>query len=165
MVNKSKMVNPTDSAKDEPSGQRRPSNLKVIPAALSDIPNIISVWYAAFNTPNLRQMFPDTPGVRKWWETANRDDIINKEHQTYLKVVDTAAGGRLVAYAKWDLGSMEERGPRVPPFNEEMDQEACRRFFGNMDHERKRLMGGRKHYCMYLFISVSPPPLVSNADQ
>lgn len=139
--------NPTDSVVDESAG--RPSNLKVIPASTSDIPDMISVWYAAFTSPSLRRMFPDTPSVRKWWEDGIREDLLRKPQQTYLKVIDTNAHGRMVAYAKWDLGSMEARGPRALPFDrEEMDREACGEFYARMDRERKRLMGDRKHYCM-----------------
>lgn len=109
-------------------------------------------------------MFPDTPGVRKWWEDGIREDILRKPQQTYLKVIDTNAHGRMVAYAKWDLGSMEERGPRALPFDrEEMDREACGEFYAHMDRERKRLMGDRKHYCISL-LSLCFLPLMASPD-
>lgn len=156
-----KPTNPTDSESATDSSTTRSSPLQIHQVRQSDIPTMINIWYKAFDTPSIRSMFPDTPGVRKWWEDDTHYNLQHHPQQKYLKVVDTTsnananANGRIVAYAKWDLGSMEERGPRTLPFTDEMDQVACNRFFGNMDHERRRLMSGRKHYCTYNHIHAS----------
>ena len=138
--------NPTDSAMDESTP--RPSGFKVIPVSTSDIPELVSIKNAAFAaTPETDQLFPDKPSVRKWWADGIEGDLLYKPQQSYLKVVDTKADGRIVAYAKWDLGSMEERGPRFAPFVDDMDHKSCGEFVEGMDRSRRRLMGDRKHYC------------------
>lgn len=116
-------------------------------AAMADL------WFAAFkDNPDIRRMWPDTPGTRKWWADANRGDILNKPFQRYIKVVDPGsvdADGRprVAAYAKWDLSMLEDRGDRYPPWHQDMPAEENDAFFAKEDAERKRVMGNLKHYC------------------
>lgn len=122
------------------------STLRVEPATVSDIEDITDIWYAAFGS-GLGDIFPDTPGVRQWWNDTNRHDLLRKPFQQYLKVVDTAAGGKLIAYAKWDFSTATERGSRFPPWHEEINGEQASRFFDALEDERKRLLGDNRNYC------------------
>ncbi|KAL4936408.1 hypothetical protein BDV06DRAFT_93617 [Aspergillus oleicola] len=134
----------------------KPTTLKLSPVTPSDIPTLTTIWFAAFTDPGLRRLWPDTPGVRGWWDEANSSDLQNKPFQKYVKVVDTAipasdrqgqAGeGRIVAYAKWDTSTPEERGRRYPPWHAEMPSDECDRFFEREESERGRLMGETRHY-------------------
>lgn len=123
--------------------------LHIEPIILDDIPQITELWYTVFGTPEMLHLFPDTPGLRQWWDGANRHDLQHKPAQKYLKAVDES--GKMVAYAKWDL-AVQERGERFPPWHAESDQEACERFFGGLDEGRERLVVGRKCYCMLIFL-------------
>jgi hypothetical protein len=68
-----------------------PSSLRLEPVTLDDIPEITKLWYAAMRDPfTLERISPDTPGVRQWWDDANRHDLLHKPFQHYVKVVDTA---------------------------------------------------------------------------
>ncbi|KAL2110471.1 hypothetical protein VUR80DRAFT_1147 [Thermomyces stellatus] len=89
----------------------------------------------------MRTLWPGTPGVRKWWADSIRDDLLNKPFHSYIKIVDTESADahgkpRLVAYAKWDMSTIEERGARL-------------------NSERWRVMGDRKRY--YLDSLVTHP--------
>lgn len=120
--------------------------LRIEPVTLEDIPQITELWYNIFSMPEMRALFPDTPGLRQWWDDTNRHDLLNKPGQKYLKVVDE--NGKMAAYAKWDL-DLDRRGDRFPPWHPDSDSKACDAFFGGMEVARLKLVGGRKHYCRY----------------
>lgn len=136
----------------------KPTTLKLEPATAEDIPAITSVWYAAFSTPAMLALFPDTPNVRRWWDDTNREDLLNNPFRVYLKVVDTAADNRLVAYGKWVLSMPDEDVSRFPAWPVDCDAKKNDDFFGALARERERLLGGTKNYCMFLFL---PPPIFS----
>lgn len=128
------------------------SGLRLESVTLDDIPALTEVWFAAFTDPELRRLWPDTPGVRGWWDEANRNDLLNKPFQRYIKIVDPQtldAHGRprIAAFAKWDLSMPEERGQRYPPWNKDMPATVCDLFFQREEKERRRVMGTEKHYC------------------
>ena len=128
------------------------NGLRLEPATLEDIPAITDLWFAAFTDPDFRRLWPDTPGVRKWWDDTNRNDMLTKPFQKYLKVVDPSAVGsdgrpRIVSYAKWDLAMIPDRGRRYLPWHEDMAIAECDEFFEREDRERMRVMGDEKHYC------------------
>lgn len=129
-----------------------PNTLRLEIATLDDVPALTELWFAAFTDPGMRRLWPDTPGVRKWWDDANRNDILNKPFQRYVKIIDpesTDARGRarIVAFAKWDLAMPEERGRRYPPWHKDMPAQDCDAFFQREESERRRVMGDQKHYC------------------
>lgn len=131
-------------------------SLRIEPVTLDDVPQITRLWYDIFSMPEMRRLFPDTPGLRQWWDDANRYDLLNKPGQKYLKAVDE--NGKMAGYAKWDF-ALEQRGDRFPPWHAESDREACDAFFGGLEKERLRLVGGKKHYCMSClkFPPIEPP--------
>ncbi|KAL6238443.1 hypothetical protein BDW75DRAFT_201360 [Aspergillus navahoensis] len=131
------------------------STLSLSPVLPPDIPALTDVWFAAFTDPAIRQLFPDTPGVRAWLTSANQHDLQYKPFQKYVKIVDSSARDehgqkreRIIAYAKWDLSTPEERGQRYPLWHCEMPAAECEEFFGREERERARVMGGTRHYCM-----------------
>ena len=129
-----------------------PGVLKLEVVPLDDIPALIELWYAAFTDPYILSLWPDSPGVRKWWDGAHRDDFVNKPFQRYVKVVDPTSTddqgkARLVAWAKWDLAMPDERGPRYPAWHEDMPAEQIEGFIGKLEGGRRRVMGDEKHYC------------------
>ncbi|WYZ37577.1 hypothetical protein EsH8_II_001083 [Colletotrichum jinshuiense] len=138
-----------------------PTALRLEMATLDDVPALTELWFAAFkDDAGIRRLWPDTPGVRKWWDDANRSDILNKPFQRYVKVIDPGsadAGGRarIAAYAKWDLSMPEGRGRRYPPWHGDMPGQLCDVFMQREEDERRRVMGDQKHY--YLDTLVTHP--------
>ncbi|KAL4762084.1 GNAT family N-acetyltransferase [Aspergillus foveolatus] len=130
-----------------------PSTLKLSPVLPADIPALTTVWFAAFTDPAIRQLFPDTPGVRWWLTAANQHDLHSKPFQKYVKIVDSSARDehgqeheRIIGYAKWDLSTPEERGSRYPLWHHDMPAAECEVFFEREDRERRRVMEGLEHY-------------------
>ncbi|KAE8349834.1 acyl-CoA N-acyltransferase [Aspergillus coremiiformis] len=121
------------------------SPLRLELATTEDIPEIIDLWYNAFNTPSILAMWPDTPGVRQWWDKANRDAMLYQPQEKYLKVVDTNTG-RIAAYARWSLQSAEDRGPRFPPWHSDMDPHRNTEFLDHLESNRARVVGGKKNF-------------------
>ncbi|KAF6796489.1 GNAT family [Colletotrichum sojae] len=127
------------------------NSLRLEEVTLEDVPQLTEVWFAAFTDPSLRRLWPDTPGVRRWWDEANRHDILRKPFQRYVKVVDPTAPDdrgrpRIAAFAKWDMSMPEDRGRRYPPWHEDMPGDVCDEFMQREERERRRVMGDEKHY-------------------
>ncbi|KAK1728201.1 acetyltransferase [Colletotrichum acutatum] len=136
--------------------------LKLEEATLDDIPALTETWFAAFADDEvIRRLWPDTPGVRAWWDEANGGDMAAKPFQRFVKVVDVmgkAGGGsrpRIAAWAKWDTSMPAERGRRYPPWAGDMPSEVCDLFFAREEGERARVMGDERHY--YLDTLVTHP--------
>ncbi|KAL5045914.1 hypothetical protein BDW71DRAFT_207898 [Aspergillus fruticulosus] len=129
------------------------STLRLSPMFPADIPDLTTIWFAAFTDPAIRQLFPDTPGVRAWLTAANQHDLHSKPFQKYVKIVDSSARDehgqkreRIVAYAKWDLSMPEERGERYPLWHCDMPAAECEEFFQREEREREGVTGGARHY-------------------
>ncbi|QKX57674.1 uncharacterized protein TRUGW13939_04792 [Talaromyces rugulosus] len=120
--------------------------MKIKTFTLDDIPNAIAMNYAAFPGAESQKMMPDTAGARQWWLDVYRHDYVNRrQHSQFVKVVETV-GGSMVAYARWDRASLEERGPRYPAWHADMNHAACNQFIEHSDGTRKRIMGADPHY-------------------
>lgn len=129
--------------------------LKLELATIEDVPELVRLWYNAFSIPSLLAIWPDTPGVRQWWESAIRYDMLHKPREKYLKVVDSQTG-RIAAYAKWSLETSKERGPRFPPWHPDMDARRNEEFFQRLEDVRNHLVGdGRKNFCKFAKSKVS----------
>ncbi|KAJ5702270.1 hypothetical protein N7488_009818 [Penicillium malachiteum] len=128
--------------------------LKIEPVTAGDSSTLADLWLVAFSDSHSRQLFPDTPGVRKWLEDVISHDILDHPFQHYMKIIDTESknnngGTPIVAYAKWDFSLPEERGPRYPPWHDDMPKDLCEAFVARGENNRRRIMGNTKHICMY----------------
>jgi hypothetical protein len=123
-----------------------------------DISAITELWYHVFSIPQNQNMFPDTPGVRQWWDDAHRQDILHNPHRRYLRVVDITSSGATAAYAKWDLNP-QQSGRRFPPWHEESDHQALNELFGMREKERNEFFGDEQFYCRCL-----APSLLTTSD-
>lgn len=131
------------------------SLLKLELVTVEDSSSLVDLWFAAFSDPGSRRLFPNTPGVRKWLEDAICQDLLQRPFQLYRKIVDPGSKDvngqpRIAAYAKWDLSKPEERGPRYPPWHDDMPKELCEPFVSRGENNRKRVMGDLRHICMFL---------------
>lgn len=133
-----------------------PNPLRLEPATLEDVDVLTELWYQAFTEPAMRHIWPDTPGVRKWWDEVARSDMLDRPYQRYMKIVepdsrDAHGRPRIVAFAKWDLAMAEERGRRWPAWHEDQPRQECEEFLATLERNRRRVMGEGKHYCMVVF--------------
>lgn len=122
------------------------STLALLPVTEEDLPVITKLWYASM--PPFEDIWPNTPAGHAWWDAANLAEL-DQPNRHYLKVVDTAADNRLIAYGKWDFAVFaEERGgPRFPPWCIDSKPEAGDKFVASLESERKRLCGDAPSYC------------------
>ncbi|KAJ5659569.1 hypothetical protein N7507_006020 [Penicillium longicatenatum] len=107
-------------------------------ATQDDIPSLSELWYKSFSIPINLLMFPNTPGIRAWWDEANGHDLLHNPHRKYLKIVDPA--GAVVAYAKWDLDP-QHSGARFPEWHAESDRKTCDLVYTDLDKEKKAFLG------------------------
>jgi hypothetical protein len=123
---------------------------EVEPAHTSDAPQMARVFTVAFSDPFNRTMFPPTEDVRVWVTENLMGGGGTQPHDVLLKVCDE--DGKIAAFAKWvlpvdadhDLHAEDEGN-----WPDSADKELCEVFFGTMDEDHRKLMGGRKHYCMF----------------
>ncbi|KAI3558266.1 acetyltransferase [Colletotrichum abscissum] len=161
---------------------KKENTLKLEEATLDDVPALTETWFAAFAGDEvISRLWPDTPGVRAWWDEANGGDMAAKTFQRFVKVVDVSSvatvtgtakaeggdrgggkgeeggggGPRIAAWAKWDTSMPAERGRRYPPWAGDMPSEVCDLFFAREEAERERVMGDERHY--YLDTLVTHP--------
>lgn len=124
--------------------------LTLEPVTEDDIPSLSALWYKSFSIPINLLMFPNTPGIRAWWDEANGHDLLHNPHRKYLKIVDPVPGS-VVAYAKWDLDP-QHSGARFPDWHAESDRATCDLVFTVLDEEKKAFFGERRFYCMWILL-------------
>ncbi|KAJ5929493.1 hypothetical protein N7454_006443 [Penicillium verhagenii] len=125
--------------------------LTLQPVTQADIPSLSELWYASFSIPINLLMFPNTPGVRAWWNEANGHDLLHNPHRKYLKIVDPAVPDAVVAYAKWDLDP-QQSGERFPAWHVESDRKTCELVFTGLEEERKVFFGDRRFYYLDMLV-------------
>ncbi|OZJ04495.1 hypothetical protein BZG36_02668 [Bifiguratus adelaidae] len=130
-------------------------------ATVEDIPDITQVYLQAFGKETLSiRMFPHTPGVRKWWEEANTDELLHNPHARFLKVVDADAEGgkeKIVGYAKYVVpvdGKMKIEDVSAITWPEDSDADLCNLFFGQLDNNKKKIMGDRTYIVLELLATL-----------
>ncbi|KAJ6083965.1 hypothetical protein N7486_010765 [Penicillium sp. IBT 16267x] len=126
------------------------ASLTLQPVTQDDIPSLSELWYKSFSIPINLLMFPNTPGIRAWWNEANGHDLLHNPHRKYLKIVDPVPGA-VVAYAKWDLDP-QHSGARFPDWHEESDRETCDLVFTVLDKEKKVFFGERRFYYLDMLV-------------
>jgi hypothetical protein len=127
-----------------------------------DLPTLTEIYMSSFTDLISLAMFPHTATLREWWTAMNSKEIGDPGAQ-YLKVIDTDEGGAtVVAYAKWNLPdrrTIEERqadnddDEQLPEWPADANKELANYFFGQLMERKKRLMGERPHYCMFVLYS------------
>ncbi|PYH89581.1 acyl-CoA N-acyltransferase [Aspergillus ellipticus CBS 707.79] len=119
--------------------------LKLEVATVDDVPELTRLWYNAFSIPTMLAIWPDTPGVRQWWDEATLHDLRHRPCEQYLKVVDPQTG-RIAAFARWSLQTVEARGPRWPAWHPDQDPAAADAFLQTLEENRARFVGGRENF-------------------
>ncbi|KAL1619650.1 hypothetical protein SLS54_006587 [Diplodia seriata] len=141
---------------------------KVQPTTLSDIPQLVDIYFAAFSRNAFGSaVFPDAPAVRQWWIDTLSRELQHQKGVAMYNLVEYADGTdtpvfaneqkhkNIVAFAKW-LRPMEE-GPdsteaaieiqTEEPLPAGCDQELFTRYFTELNRRHKACMGTRAHWC------------------
>ncbi|KAL8920506.1 MAG: hypothetical protein Q9208_006256 [Pyrenodesmia sp. 3 TL-2023] len=143
-------------------------SFQVLPAEVSDIPDIVAVHQASWeNDPIVGRLMPDVDPIAKYDYDV---DFYKRKFETKAltgsvmhKVVETETG-KLVAFAKWKYPyslTPEQQaekdkldlGRSYPPGTNEALYE---QFFGRLDTLRKKYLDEEKDYFLHLLIVLPP---------
>jgi hypothetical protein len=141
--------------------------LRLLTAVPEDVPELVQIYFGAFQNPHSLQAFPRIRSVREWWEDMLSTEI-QDEGACFWKIVedelDEGEGkegkgegkGKIVAYAKWNRpkqgieGNEEDEGSGLPEsWPEGGDKRVCDEFFGQLARRHHEIMGRRPHWCEY----------------
>lgn len=132
--------------------------LKCELATVDDVPELSSIWYNTFTTGFPRRLFPWTPAVQKWWDDANRHDMLHNSSTLYVVAKcfsEYDHKWRIIGYIKWVVPIIEsdyKRLPRFPPWSAESDHALCDNYFAALEIERwKHIKENQDYYKCVLF--------------
>jgi hypothetical protein len=127
--------------------------LEVHPLAPSDMPALVTIQMAAFNSGVVTKMFPtDSPTYIPTTIAKHLKSMTEEPDVHYLKVIDTELDGQMIACAKWRI-NLKERGQKevemmLPhPGKEEEGNEAAKAFMEYLRWGRSKYMGAKPFYC------------------
>lgn len=140
---------------------------KVQPTTLSDIPQLVDIYLAAFsNNAFGSAVFPDTPAVRQWWIETLSHELRHQKGVAMYNLVEYADGTdtpvfanndqslqkkNIIAFAKW-LRPMEGVDPaeavEIPTqLPAGCDEQLFQRYFPELNRRHRACMGTEAHWC------------------
>ena len=131
-----------------------PPYLELCDSKFTDVPALSSIFSKSFHPVSsfMKQAIPDTLQILQWWSEVNTLALNDPEFRI-MKVVDTAADRRIVAYARWRLPAaarpmtVDAGGWSAMPLTAYHDEALCNAFINFMAEQRRTLMQNRPHYC------------------
>ena len=147
-----------------------PRNFALLPVSPEDAPELVRVYFAAFQNPHSLSAWPRIPTVRKWWE-----DMLAREcqdaHAHMFKIVKTpdvqpgiadaanvdttsteSSATEIVAFVKWDHPRPEvEIDRNLPEWPDGSDKEMNQIKFSHLIEQRIRIMGPMENHWRKLF--------------
>lgn len=125
-------------------------SLTLLPASRSDIPQLVTIYFAAFQNALSLSRFPRTHAVRTWREKLLHDAFTDDASARILKIIKDE---EIIAYAQWsmpveDAESIAKQDV-MPEWPEDGNTELCIETFRAMVAARRELMGWRPHFCMH----------------
>jgi hypothetical protein len=134
-----------------------PPYLELCDSKFTDVPALSSVFSKSFHPVSsfMKQAIPDTLQILQWWSEVNTLALNDPEFRI-MKIVDTAADRRIVAYARWRLPAavrsmaVDAGGWSAIPLTAYHDEVLCNAFINFMAEQRGTLMQDRPHYCKSL---------------
>ena len=143
-----------------------PPNLTLLPVTRNDAPELVNVYFDAFQNAHSLVGWPRVPTVRKWWEDMLAREC-QEENAHMLKIVDhpngpadtvnsignatrmNSNGQKIVAFVKWVNPRPDvEIDRNLPEWPEGSDKELNQTKFGQLIQRRIEIMGTREnHWC------------------
>lgn len=127
-----------------------PPGFAVREATLADVGDLTRLWYSSFN-PSHKFWDIVTPRdavTRQWWDAAWTLGI--DARPTVLKtfvVEDLSHGGRLVAFARWNVPQADgSQDIPLPDYPAAWDPELTEALWGGMPKNRADVMGRHPHW-------------------
>ncbi|KAL9063533.1 MAG: hypothetical protein Q9157_008197, partial [Trypethelium eluteriae] len=149
-----------------------PSNFALLPVEPSDAPELVEVYFAAFQNAHSLFAWPRVPNIRKWWEDMLANEC-QDPHSHMLKIVELIStdsdvtagtdaanntdshGSKVVAFGKWNHPRPTvEIDRKLPEWPEGSAKELNQTKFGTLIERRIEIMGPLEdHWCMSLLSS------------
>ncbi|KAL5448780.1 hypothetical protein PMIN07_000589 [Paraphaeosphaeria minitans] len=132
--------------------------LEVRPCTNDDFAEFVRIQIAAFNTGITRLMKPPASveniekGIQKHIKSAESEPDVS-----YLKVVDTELGDKMIAGAKWRINDKERTEEQIQsmlpvPGEKEKDRPAAQDFMNYLYRARKEFMGTKPFAFLHMLI-------------
>ncbi|KAK7184762.1 Puromycin N-acetyltransferase 1 [Paraphaeosphaeria sporulosa] len=133
--------------------------LEVRPCTNDDFADFVRIQIAAFNTEGITSLLkpPETvesveKGIQKHIKSAESEADV-----TYLKVVDTGLGDKMIAGAKWRINEKERTEEQIQsmlpvPGEEEKDRPAAQDFMNYLYRVRKQYMGTKPFAFLHMLV-------------
>lgn len=128
--------------------------LEIRPLVEDDIPELVRIQLRAFNSGIASKLTP-SPRPASWIEIAiskHQKSMRTEPDVHYMKVIDTALGGKMFAAAKWRINEQERteeqiQGMLPKPGKDEEGNQAAHDFMAYLCWARTKYMGTKPFYC------------------
>ncbi|KAI5365208.1 Putative GNAT domain, acyl-CoA N-acyltransferase [Septoria linicola] len=126
----------------------------LLPLQELDVPQCVTIYFAAFQNAHSLGCWPRTPDIRAWWENMIKDELHEPGAQWLKAVLEES--GEIAGFAKWQEPEPGiEPDVSLPEWPAEADAELCDETFGAWARAHRDLMGKRGHW--YLEILATAP--------
>ncbi|KAF2841295.1 acyl-CoA N-acyltransferase [Patellaria atrata CBS 101060] len=127
------------------------------PLTPSDLPTILTIYFASFTNAFALRAFPHTAPIHAWWSRMLSSELSDPA-AVFLKAVTlTSNGSETISWIKGNRApsTWTEKPAEESTWPEGSDAELCDVFFGRLEEVRRRVMGGRGHWYIEL-LATSP---------
>jgi hypothetical protein len=141
--------------------------LELHPCTEADLPEFVRIQIAAFSTGGgMTAYMVEFPPSESYITTSIEKHIKSfrsEKDVTYLKVIDTALDGQMIAGAKWRINQKERTEEEIQsmlpvPGQDEEGKQAMADFMWYLNRARREFMGTKPFYCgYYLLYTLSTP--------
>ncbi|KAL9086093.1 MAG: hypothetical protein Q9165_007305 [Trypethelium subeluteriae] len=151
-----------------------PSNFALLPVEPSDAPELVDVYFAAFQNAHSLFAWPRIPNIRKWWEDMLAHEC-QDSHSHMLKIVELSStkpnvtagtsaanntdndGSKIVAFGKWNHPRPTiEIDRNLPEWPEGSAKEVNQTKFGTLIERRIEIMGPMENHWYLELIATQP---------
>jgi hypothetical protein len=130
--------------------------LEIRPLEECDFADFVRILTAAFSAGGmvtLLKPFPLTSEYNRQSIEKHLKSWREERDVTYLKVIDTDLGGKMIAAAKWRINEKERTQEQVErtlpvPGKDEEGRPAAQDFYWYLNRVRRQFMGTLPFYCM-----------------
>jgi hypothetical protein len=131
--------------------------LEIHPVQESDFPDFVQIQLAAFAGAGMPALLTPKPVTDSYIQHAIEKHVKSWREEPdvhYLKVIDTALNGKMIACGKWRINTKERTEEQIQsmlpkPGQDEEGRPAAIDFMNYLSRVRKEWMGTKPYYCKH----------------
>ncbi|KAF2831880.1 hypothetical protein CC86DRAFT_312443 [Ophiobolus disseminans] len=135
--------------------------LEVYPLAESDFADFVRIQIAAFSGGGMTTLIKPYPIPSDYPQKSidkHLKSFREERDVTYLKVIDTALGGKMIAGAKWRINKKERTEEQIQsmlpvPGAEEEGRPAAQEFYNYLSRVRREYMGTKPFAFLHILVT------------